>query len=111
MTTGPAGDHPREDGEAAAAIGRRRCVTITNALGLHMRAASKFVHLASGFRATILVAHGDHLANGKSILDLATLAADCGSRLEIVTSGPDAEAALTALVALVEAGFEEDDRT
>jgi phosphocarrier protein len=88
-------------------------VAVTNALGLHLRAASKFAHVASGFRATIGVAFGDRQANGKSIIDLSTLAADCGSRLEIEACGSDAEAALAALGALVESGFQEhaDGRT
>jgi phosphocarrier protein HPr len=111
---------PRADDEAASdadapaveAHGKaatRRPVTVTNALGLHLRAASKFVHVASAFGATVAVTLDDRQANGKSIIDLSTLAADCGSRLVIEALGPDAEAALDALVALVESGFQEDE--
>jgi phosphocarrier protein HPr len=71
----------------------RRHVDITNALGLHLRAAGTFVKLAQQFRAEVCVICDGRRASGKSILDLATLAAECGCRLELETDGPDAEAA------------------
>ena len=79
----------------------RRDADITNALGLHMRAAEKFVRVAHQFRAEIRVRYAGKEANGKSILDLMTLAAECGSRLILEARGEDAEAALAALVDLV----------
>jgi phosphocarrier protein HPr len=93
-------------------MGRRR-VEIVNAYGLHMRPADKFVSLARSFQAEVWVHHGETKANGKSILDMAGLAAECGTTLDLEAHGPDAEEALTALADLVAAGFhmsEEDYR-
>lgn len=84
-------------------------VEIVSALGLHLRAAGRFVRLAQQFRAEVRVSCGDRQVDGKSILDLATLAAECGTRLDIEASGPDAAEALAALAALVAARFHEDD--
>jgi phosphocarrier protein HPr len=87
----------------------RRPVVILNALGLHFRPAGQFVDLAKRFAAEIRV-HRDGLGvDGKSILDLAMLAAECGTRLELEARGPDAEAAVSALAALVAARFHEGD--
>ena len=86
----------------------RREVEITNTLGLHLRAAAKFVSLAQQFQAEIRVACDGRKASGRSILDLATLAADCGSRLELDADGSDAEAALDALTDLIGRRFDED---
>ncbi len=86
---------------------RHREVEIINTNGLHLRAADKFVRLAQRFRVGIQVVYNGHKVSGGSILDLATLAAVCGSRLELETDGPDAEAALDALTGLIERGFDE----
>jgi phosphocarrier protein len=85
-----------------------RQVDITNTLGLHLRAAGAFVKLAQQFRAEVWVVCDGRRASGKSILDLATLAAECGCRLELETDGPDAAAALDALTGLIARGFDED---
>ncbi len=82
-------------------------VAIVNRLGLHARAAARFVQLAGQYKATVRVAVGDRVMDGKSILGLLLLAAAQGTRLAIETNGGDAEAALAALVGLVERGFEE----
>lgn len=87
----------------------RRQVQITNALGLHMRPADKFVKLALQFQAEIRVIHNGNAFNGKSILDLTSLAAECGTVLEVEACGEDAEAAIGALVDLVLAKFHEAD--
>lgn len=87
----------------------RRQVEITNALGLHLRPADRFVRLATRFQSDIRVQADGRAINGKSILDLTTLAAECGTRLDIEAQGPDAEAAVTALVDLVQARFYEDE--
>jgi phosphocarrier protein HPr len=87
----------------------RRQVEITNPLGLHMRPADKFVKLALQYRSEIRVVHNGNTFNGKSILDLTSLAAECGTRLELEASGPDAEDALAALAELVLARFHETD--
>ena len=82
-------------------------VTILNPLGLHARAAAKFVHTASGFTAKILVARGGRQIDGKRIMGLLLLSASRGSVITITASGADEREALTALCALVERGFEE----
>jgi phosphocarrier protein len=87
----------------------RRQVQITNALGLHMRPADKFVKLALQYRAEIRVIHNGNAFNGKSILDLTSLAAECGTLLELEADGPDAEDAVAALAELVSAQFYETD--
>ena len=87
----------------------RRQVEITNALGLHLRPADKFVRLASRFQSEIRVSSDGQEINGKSILDLTTLAAECGTRLDLEARGPDAEAAVDALSELVLARFYETD--
>ena len=87
----------------------RRQVEIINALGLHLRPANQFVKLAEQFEAEIKVRYGDRVCNGKSIMDMMLLAAEQGSRLELEATGPDAEAALSALAGLVAARFHETD--
>jgi phosphocarrier protein len=87
----------------------RRQVEIINALGLHLRPADKFVRLAHQFQSEIRVSHDGKLINGKSILDLTTLAAECGTILELEARGPDAEAAVDALAGLVLARFYETE--
>ena len=82
-------------------------VTIVNRLGLHARAAARFVQVAGLYRATVRVSVGNRVMDGKSILGLLLLAAAQGTKLTIQADGADAEAALAALVALVERGFEE----
>lgn len=87
----------------------RRQVEITNAYGLHLRPADKFVRLAHQFQAEIRIYHEGNQYNGKSILDLTTLAAECGTRLDLEALGPDAEAAVSALADLVIARFHETE--
>ena len=87
----------------------RRQVEITNALGLHLRPADKFVRLAHQFQSEIRVFHEGSEINGKSILDLTTLAAECGTLLNLEARGPDAEAAVDALAELVLARFHESE--
>lgn len=82
-------------------------VTVVNPLGLHARAAARFVHTASGFSARIRVTRGGRDMDGKSIMGLLLLAAARGSVITISAAGPDEEQALAALCALVERGFDE----
>lgn len=84
-----------------------KTVELVNRLGLHARAASKFVQEASRFQAEIRVRHNDEEVNGKSILGLLLLAAPCGSRLTISAEGADAEEAVQALAQLVADRFGE----
>ena len=87
-----------------AAVMRRR-VQIVNSYGLHMRPADKFVRLANSFQAEVRVDYEGTVANGKSILDMTSLAAECGRFIDLEARGPDAEQALQALAELVAAGF------
>ncbi len=82
-------------------------VTIRNRLGMHARAAVKFVQLANKFRADVRVFKDGQEANGKSIMGLLTLVAAHGTTMRIVVKGQDAAAALDALVTLVGGGFDE----
>ena len=72
-----------------------------------LRAADKFVRTAQQFQVDIRVGCDGRTANGRSILDLTTLAAECGCRLELDADGPDAAAAVAALSGLIERGFDE----
>jgi phosphocarrier protein len=82
-------------------------MTIVNGLGLHARAAAKFVKLAGRFASQVRVTRGQRTVDGKSILGLLLLAAARGSAIDISADGPDEAQALDALCALVERGFEE----
>jgi phosphocarrier protein len=82
-------------------------VAIVNDLGLHARAAAKFVHTAGRFTSRIRVAHRGREMDGKSIMGLLLLAAARGSSITISADGPDETEALAALCALVERGFDE----
>jgi phosphocarrier protein HPr len=84
-----------------------RRLKIRNKLGLHARAAVKFVQLASQFKSDIKVKKDGQEANGKSIMGLLTLVAACGMEIDVAVAGPDAEPALAALAALVNRGFDE----
>ena len=75
-----------------------RCqVEIHDPCGLGMRTAARFIGLAGQFHSEIWVIHEGRRYNGKSLRDLMTIVAECGSRLELQALGPDAEAAVTAL--------------
>jgi len=87
----------------------RRQVEIINSLGLHMRPADKFVKLALQYQSEIRVLHNGTVFNGKSILDLTSLAAERGTRLDLEARGADAESAIAALAELVSAGFHETE--
>ena len=81
---------------------------IVNRLGLHARPAAEFVKVAARFHASVAVRKDALEVNGKSIMGMMMLAAECGSELLIRAEGEDADAALDALRALVGAGFGED---
>ena len=85
----------------------RSTVTILNPLGLHARAAARFVHAASAFACRIRVGRGGREVDGKSIMGLLLLAASRGSEIIISADGPDEEAAVAALCALIERGLDE----
>jgi phosphocarrier protein len=87
---------------------RRRVCLITNRLGLHARAAAKFVKQASQFDADIHVSCNGTRVSGVSILGLMMLAAGPGTEIEIETDGREAAPALAALAGLVDNKFDED---
>ena len=82
-------------------------VTVSNPLGLHARAAARFVRIAGTFESQIRVARGARTMDGKSILGLLLLAAARGSELTISADGKDEEQAVAALCRLVEQGFDD----
>ena len=85
-----------------------RTVTVVNRLGMHARAAARFVHLAARFQAHVRVARGSRELDGKSIMGILLLAAAPGSAITISAEGIDENDAVEALVALVQSGFGED---
>ncbi len=85
-----------------------RVMTIVNGLGLHARPAGEFVKVASRFESDVWVAKDGEPVNGKSIMGVMTLAAECGSQLTVRAQGVDAEGAIAALERLVAAGFSDD---
>lgn len=84
-----------------------RGAPVVNPLGLHARAAARFVHLAGRFSCRIQVGRGTRMVDGKSILGLLLLAAARGSTLIIRTDGVDEEAAADALGDFTARGFED----
>ena len=85
-----------------------REVRIRNPLGLHARAAARFVHTASRFRARVTVSRNGRTMDGKSILGILLLAASQGTVLRLVADGEDETAAVDALAGLIESGFGEE---
>ena len=84
-----------------------RSVTVVNALGLHARAAARFVHLAAKFTAQVRVARDAKVMDGKSIMGILLLAAARGTTITISADGADEQAAVDALAELVLTGFGE----
>jgi len=84
-----------------------RQVTIVNPLGLHARPAAQFVKQAGAFGCHIEVVKDGTPINGKSIMGVMMLAAECGSTLVLRADGKDEGAAIEALAALVASGFGE----
>lgn len=82
-------------------------IEIINKLGLHARAAAKFVTLASGFSSHIEIAHGSRKVNGKSIMGVMMLAASKGKVVEISVHGEDEQHALAQLIELISQRFGE----
>jgi phosphocarrier protein len=86
-----------------------RNVLIVNRLGLHARAAAKFVQTAGKFACDITLQKASNRVNGKSIMGLMMLAAAQGAELELSTSGEDETPAMNALLELIEGRFGEPD--
>jgi phosphocarrier protein len=81
---------------------------ITNKRGLHARASAKVVEAAARFQSEIIIMKDGQRVNARSIMGLMMLAASLGSEIGIEAEGPDAEAAMTAILALAEAKFGEE---
>jgi phosphocarrier protein HPr len=88
-----------------------RTVVVANRLGLHARAAARFVHLASRYQAQVRVTQGSKTMDGKSIMGILLLAAAAGSLLTVSADGEDEQAAVDALCGFIETGFGEDSCT
>lgn len=86
-----------------------RQITIVNKLGLHARAASKFVNLAKSFGSNVELIHGTTRVDGKRIMSVMLLGASQNTELILATDGDDADDALAALCALVADRFGEDE--
>jgi phosphocarrier protein len=82
-------------------------ITISNKLGLHARASAKLTKLAGGFQSEISISRNDRRVNAKSIMGVMMLAAGIGSVVEIEIDGPDEQAAMDALTALINDKFGE----
>ena len=85
----------------------QREVRIANRLGLHARAAARFVHLANRFKSKVTLTRDGKTMDGKSILGILLLAASKGAQLVVAADGVDEEAAVAALAELVAGGFGE----
>jgi phosphocarrier protein len=88
-----------------------RTVTVCNQLGMHARAAARFVHTAGAFESRIRVGRGSRVMDGKSIMGVLLLSAARGSEIVITAEGADEAEALDALCRLVESGFGEEPCT
>jgi phosphocarrier protein len=84
-----------------------RSIVVTNSLGLHARAAARFVHVATRFESQIRVRRGSRTMDGKSIMGILLLAAARGTTITITAEGSDEIDAVAALANLVESGFGE----
>lgn len=89
-------------------LDRERTVAIPNKYGLHARPAAELVKTAHQFECEIWIRKDDLEVNGKSIMGVMMLAAECGSEITIRASGADADAAVHAIASLVERGFGEE---
>ena len=83
-------------------------MTVTNRLGLHARAAARFVNLASRFQAQVRVTRGSQTMDGKSIMGILLLAAAAGTALTVSAEGQDEAVAVDALCRFIETGFGEE---
>lgn len=84
-------------------------VKIINKLGLHARAAAKFVNLSNRFSSSVKIEKDGNQVDGKSILGILTLAAVQGTEITLTVSGRDQNEAMDALIALIEDRFTEEE--
>jgi phosphocarrier protein HPr len=86
-----------------------RDIEIINKLGLHARASARLTQVASSFPCEVWLSRNGRRINGKSIMGVMMLAAPRGTYIKVETSGPEADAAMAALVALIEDKFGEGE--
>lgn len=86
----------------------RAIAKITNKRGLHARASAKVVEASARFQSEVTIIKDGTRVNGRSIMGLMMLAASLGSEIQVEVKGPDAEAAMTAMLALIDAKFGEE---
>jgi phosphocarrier protein HPr len=103
----PIGDLPPDAPEPPTGM-VCRIATICNQRGLHARAAARFVKTAGLFDAEVWVRKNGTEVSGRSIMGLMMLAAAPGALVRLAATGPQAEAAVTALATLIECKFDED---
>lgn len=84
-----------------------REATIVNPLGLHARPAAQLVRLAASFTSDVRLAKDDMEVNGKSIMGVMMLAAECGSTVRVKADGVDEADAVAAICTLIAEGFGE----
>lgn len=87
----------------------KRSITISNKLGLHARASAKLTKLATGFKSDVTMTRGGRRVNAKSIMGVMMLAAGFGAEVEIEIEGADEDAAMEALLALINDKFGEGE--
>ena len=87
----------------------KKKVTILNNTGLHARPSAALVKLASKFKSDFYIYSHGYRINGKSILGVMTLAAECGAELELEMDGPDEQEAMKAITQLITNKFDMDD--
>lgn len=96
------------DPDSGPPVRRTARAKIRNKLGLHARASAKVVEAAARFQSRIFFIKGDQKVDADSILDLMMLGVPLGSEIAVEADGPDADEALAAMLALIEAKFGED---
>ena len=88
---------------------QQQTITISNKLGLHARASAKLTKLAGSFPCEVFIARGTRRVNAKSIMGVMMLAAGIGTEVVLETNGEQEEAAMEALVALINDKFGEGE--
>jgi phosphocarrier protein len=86
-----------------------KMATIKNRAGIHARPAALLVQTVKDFRCSIYIEKDDNRINAKSIIGVLTLGASYGTELKLITDGKDEEAAMEALLNLLESGFQEEE--
>ena len=101
-------EHALHAAMSARKLDITRDLVVSNKLGIHARPAAMFVKTASKFDSDIFVEKDGERVNGKSIMGLMMLAAGPGSKLKVIASGTDAQAAVMEIEALLKRKFDED---